>query len=242
MKAKPKVILSLFDYTGYAVKPWADAGYTCYCYDILHPVQGKKEGNIYFQYADLDIRKEWEDIILQHVDEDVILILSWPPCDDLSVSGAKHFESKLRKDPKVQIRAVERAVNSKRLADALDSKYVIENPISMLSTLWQKPNAYINPCDYGGYLSEDDEHPDYPDIIPSQDAYTKKTSLWYGNGFLLPTPKPVTPIVLERVTKSGKTIKGSPQFMKLGGKSFRTKTIRNATPRGFAQAIYEENK
>ena len=27
-------IISLYDYTGEAVRPWAEAGYDCYCYDI----------------------------------------------------------------------------------------------------------------------------------------------------------------------------------------------------------------
>ena len=30
------IVLSLYDYTGVAVVPWAKAGYTCYCYDIQH--------------------------------------------------------------------------------------------------------------------------------------------------------------------------------------------------------------
>mgnify|MGYP003149997532 CR=1 FL=1 len=30
------VVLSLFDLTGNMVRPWAEAGYECYCYDIQH--------------------------------------------------------------------------------------------------------------------------------------------------------------------------------------------------------------
>ena len=30
------VVISLFDYTGNMVRPWAEDGYTCYCYDIQH--------------------------------------------------------------------------------------------------------------------------------------------------------------------------------------------------------------
>ena len=29
-------IVSLFDYTGEALKPWVEAGYECFAYDIQH--------------------------------------------------------------------------------------------------------------------------------------------------------------------------------------------------------------
>lgn len=31
------VVLSLYDYTGEAVRPWAEAGFECWCYDVQHP-------------------------------------------------------------------------------------------------------------------------------------------------------------------------------------------------------------
>ena len=34
----------------------------------------------------------------------------------------------------------------------------------------------------------------------------------------------------------------SDQHKKLGGKSLKTKNIRSATPRGFAQAVFESNQ
>ena len=39
-------IISLFDYTGLAVKPWADDGYDCHIYDIKHwrPYRNEQEG------------------------------------------------------------------------------------------------------------------------------------------------------------------------------------------------------
>ena len=29
-------VISLYDYTGEALKPWAEAGYTCLAFDIQH--------------------------------------------------------------------------------------------------------------------------------------------------------------------------------------------------------------
>ena len=33
---KPNMVISLYDYTGEALRPWAEAGYECYAYDIQH--------------------------------------------------------------------------------------------------------------------------------------------------------------------------------------------------------------
>ena len=33
---RDKIVLSLYDYTGEALKPWAEAGYTCLAFDIQH--------------------------------------------------------------------------------------------------------------------------------------------------------------------------------------------------------------
>ena len=30
------IVVSLFDYTGNMLKPWADAGYVCYAVDLQH--------------------------------------------------------------------------------------------------------------------------------------------------------------------------------------------------------------
>ena len=33
-----KIVISLYDYTGEALKPWAEAGYHCFAYDIQHDI------------------------------------------------------------------------------------------------------------------------------------------------------------------------------------------------------------
>jgi len=40
--------------------------------------------------------------------------------------------------------------------------------------------------------------------------------------------------------KPVKPVNNYPGWTKLGGKSLRTKNIRSATPRGFAQAVFEK--
>lgn len=46
MKAGRPFVLSLFDYTGTMVRPWAEAGYPCIIVDIQHPEGERTEGNI----------------------------------------------------------------------------------------------------------------------------------------------------------------------------------------------------
>ena len=71
----------------------------------------------------------------------------------------------------------------------------------------------------------------YPEHIAPRDAYTKRTCLWTNDKFIMPELKPV----------DCETFGNSRQHRKLGGKSAKTKNIRSATPRGFAQAVFECN-
>ncbi|MEY1555355.1 hypothetical protein AB3Y40_06935 [Yoonia sp. R2331] len=235
-------VISLFDHSGTAVAPWAAAGYDCYCLDILHETY-LTDGNVTFIPADLDPGAGgWMAVasIMRHAKGRKVLF-AWPPCDDLTGSGAKHFERKRKSDPGFQLRAVRRATLADDMAREHGFRSLIENPIGKLCTMWRKPDVIWNPSDFGGYLPPDDVHPTWPKYIAARDAYPKKTGAWIGGGFVWPEQKPVVPEILERVTKSGRTIRGSRQFMYLGGSSRKTKEIRNLTPRGAAQAFFEAN-
>ena len=157
------------------------------------------------------------------------LVVSFAPCTDLAVSGAAHFERKREADPQFQ----EKAVRMARLAEQFGCPYMVENPVSVLATLWKKPEMYWHPYDFA-YLCPTGPHPEFPDVIPERDLYPKKTGLWCGNGFKLPL-KVALPASIE-------VPKDFPGHTKLGGKSARTKYIRSLTPRGFAMAIYEANR
>ena len=226
------IVLSLYDFTGEALRPWAEAGYTCYAYDIQHPVEGRKEGNINYLHADLHNIESLFEILEVHQGEDVVFAMAFPVCTDMAVSGAAHFARKAEADPLFQDKAVTYAMWCAELFEDLRVPYFIENPVSVLATKWRKPDHRFQPYEYGGYIPDDQaEHPRWPEYIAARDAYPKKTCLWTGGGFTMPEPKPVD------------VVGGySTQHLKLGGKSQRTKDIRSATPRGFAIAIYESNK
>ena len=80
-------VISWFDYSGEFVKPWAEAGFECYCLDIQHsPGVNQVSDNIYT----VGDRAEWWLPPL----EDVAFQAFFPPCDDDAVSGARWFKSK----------------------------------------------------------------------------------------------------------------------------------------------------
>lgn len=217
------------------VKPWADAGYECWCFDGQHPEGVTIEGNIRkvgMWFSPDNIMQHLTDIV-KLVGSGVVIVFGFPDCTHLAVSGAAHFKAKLEKNPNIQKDAATLAKFVGLVADRYKAPWFAENPVSVLSTLWRKPNFIFQPHEYGGYLSENDTHPEYPEYIPPRDAYTKKTCLWTGNGFEMPIKKPVTPL-----PAAGQG--GSAAHNRLGGKSQKTKNIRSATPRGFAQAVFQK--
>ena len=230
-------VISLYDYTGEALKPWAEAGYTCLAFDIQHDRDVHKTelfksgGSIHYQHADLHDYNTLNSIQDTFADRHVAFGMAFPVCTDMAVSGAAWFKKKAEADPFFQEAAVSHAIWCDRLFNSLHVPYFIENPVSVLATKWRKPDHKFHPYEYGGYIAENDaQHPLWPDYIADRDAYPKKTCLWTGNGFVMPPKVPVEP-------ETGH----SRQHLKLGGKSAKTKNIRSATPRGFAIAVMAAN-
>lgn len=220
-------ILSLFDESGVMGQPWADAGHYVMCIDLLN--RPRRENGIHYVKADLfndkiiEVLKTWKPDI----------IFAFPPCTDLAVSGAAHFEKKRKADPDFQKKAMKLFVVGAQLGQALGVPYMIENPVSVASTLWRKPDFSFHPYEYGGYIPFcQRQHPIYPNIIPDRDAYQKKTCMWVGNGFVKPETLPVVP--MDRDASGHSVIS-----QKTGGKSAKTKHIRSMTPRGWAMAVFK---
>ena len=157
-------ILSFYDVTGNAVRPWAEAGYECFCFDIqndgLTVERFNSGGSINYQLADLHDDMTWERLLNQYrvntdlgefeYGDNVALVLGFPVCTDLAVSGPGHWARKREANPDFQDEAVHHARRIAEFADAIDAPYAIENPVSALASLWRKPNFYFNPFEYGG--------------------------------------------------------------------------------------------
>jgi hypothetical protein len=230
-----KTILFLYNSSMYAMQPWLNDGrfevVTVDYDDTDHSKAHRDSRHPRLTRLNIDLSKPASYLhVIEATDSLGLarprLVVSFAPCTDLAVSGARHFESKRKRDPDFQHKAVRDA----RIAQMFACPYAVENPVSVLASKWRKPDMYWDPCDFGGYV-KDEQHPEFPDIIPAEDAYKKRSCLWAGNGFVLPRPDPVEPA--EQV---------NPGWAKLGGKSARTKYIRSLTPRGFARAVYEANK
>ena len=72
------------------------------------------------------------------------LMIAHPPCTDLSVSGARHFEIK-RLDGRQQTSASFFMM----LAKSDIPRIAIENPVCVMSRLWRKPDQIIQPWQFG---------------------------------------------------------------------------------------------
>ena len=82
------------------------------------------------------------------------MLIAFPPCTDLAVSGARHFARKIADG--TQQKSIEFFM---KFANADCDKIAIENPVGIMSTKWKKPTQIIQPYMFG-------------------DPYKKTTCLW----------------------------------------------------------------
>lgn len=86
-----------------------------------------------------------------HLQQDVIpllkenwdMVLAFPPCTDLAVSGARWFKEK-QADGRQQ-RSIDFFLEFTRL----NCKWAIENPVGIMSTHYRKPDQIIQPWQFG---------------------------------------------------------------------------------------------
>lgn len=229
-----RIAIFLYDFTGLMAKPWLDAGYECWLFDGQHQEGITRKGDLFkvgmwFHHDQID--KHAADIA-RMVGGRADFVFGFPECTHLTVAGAKHFAKKAEENPEFQREALSLCMLVREVAiQCMTGRWAFENPVGVVSTLYRLPDFSFHPCDYGGYLPYDDKHPSYPDIYPPRDAYNKKTCIWHGHMFKRPEFNRLDPLS-----------KDNPGWKKCGGKSTRTKNIRSATPRGFAQAVFEANQ
>lgn len=207
-------ILSLFDYSGNWSKPYRENNF-----NVLQ-IELKLGINI----LKWDYKKD------SRITGKVIGILAAVPCTDFALSGAKHFFEKDRDG-----RTAESIKLLNKTLEIIDyfkpDFWAIENPASRIHKMnletaksqkeynrLGKPVLKFHPWHYAGH-----------DPLPDKSRYNKQTWLW-GN-FALPLKKEQSPLSKE-----------FPGFLKLGGKSEKTKELRSITPLGFSYAFYSANK
>ena len=116
-------------------------GHEAYSCDIIPCSGGHPEWHLQVDALEL-LKMKWD------------MILAFPPCTHLAVSGARYFEQK-REDGRQQA-AIDFFM---QFANADCSKIAIENPVGIMSTVWKKPDQIIQPWQFGH-------------------GETKKTCLW----------------------------------------------------------------
>jgi site-specific DNA-cytosine methylase len=82
--------------------------------------------------------------IFEVIEQGWDMLIAFPPCTDLAVSGARHFERK-RLDGSQQ-RSIEFFM---KIANCNIPKIAIENPVGIMSTEWRKPDQIIQPWQFG---------------------------------------------------------------------------------------------
>lgn len=99
--------------------------------------------------------RHYKGDVFDIIDEGWDMIIAHPPCTHLCVSGARWFKEKISE----QQEAIDFFL---RLANADIPRIAIENPVGIMSTVWRKPDQYIQPWQFGH-------------------GETKKTGLWLKN-------------------------------------------------------------
>lgn len=162
-----------------------------------------------------------------HLQQDVIpllsekwdMIIAFPPCTDLAVSGARYFAKK-RADGRQQ-RSIEFFM---QFANADCPKIAIENPIGIMSSHYRKPDQIIQPYQFG-------------------DHARKSTCLWLKG---LPKLEPTDIVDPGEIMMGGYSVGANANYARdengkiLPWNDPRTAKMRSKTFPGIAKAMAEQ--
>jgi len=154
-----------------------------------------------------------------HLQQDVFEVINqgwdmgifFPPCTHLAVSGAAWFKEKIADGRQQQGIDFFMAI-----INASIDRIAVENPVSVMSTKYRKPDQIINPFQFG-------------------DAVPKKTCLWLKNLPLLVHTNIVEPkyIIGKRDGKKYSEI----HYMSIGKDQGERSRLRSKTFPGIAKAM-----
>ncbi len=205
-------VISLCDLTGHMVQPWVDAGYDVVLVDPQH-VTSSWHGRVekIAETVEGAMPRLAENLARRHV----AAVFAFPPCTDMAVSGARWFASKRAADPMFQAKAVAVAEQCRTIGRLSGAPWFVENPVSVLSRVFGKPDHWFHPADFTAFEPGDN--------------YVKRTNLWTGGGFVMPAPARDASLGApdDRIHKAPP----GPD----------RENFRSATPLGFARAVFAAN-
>lgn len=206
-------VILLCNLTLNMAQPWLDAGYRVVLVDPQHAVSSNDGRIERIAGTVLDAMPRLSVIIRT---ERIVFVFGFPPCTDVAVSGARWFEEKRKADPHFQAKAALVAEQCRMVGLAAGCPWGFENPVSAFSSIFGRPQHAFNPHDFTGYCADDN--------------YTKKTCLWTGGGFVMPTPFRDNAL-------------GAPDNrIHMAPPGDERANFRSATPRGFALAVFMANR
>lgn len=205
-------VISLCDITGHMAQPWVEAGYHAVLVDPQHVIS-REDGRIERIAETVEGAMPRLAQILQR--QHVAAVFAFPPCTDMAVSGARWFASKREADPMFQAKAVAVAEQCRTIGRLSGAPWFVENPVSVLSRVFGKPDHWFHPADFTAFEPGDN--------------YTKRTNLWTGGGFIMPAPARDASLGApdDRIHKAPP----GPD----------RENFRSATPLGFARAVFAAN-
>jgi len=162
---------------------------------------------------------EWhiQGSALEQFDKNWDMMIAFPPCTDLALSGSMHFAKK-QEDGRQQA-AIEFFL---KFVNAPIKRICIENPLGIMSSIYRKPDQVIQPYYFG-------------------DKAQKSTCLWLKNLNLLePTNIVEKGEFFEWVDKKGKKKKQPLWFyetLKKAKTNAERSTLRSKTFPGIAKAM-----
>ncbi len=185
-------------------KAFRKRGHEAYSCDILPCSGGHPEWHIEEDVRKVATQGRWD------------MVLAFPPCDHLAVSGARWFVEK-KADGRQQ-----KGMDFFMFFAGLDcSRVMIENPVGIMSTLWRKPEQIIQPWMFG--------HPE-----------SKKTCLWLKGLPRLSPTNVLEPKTFDCKTGVGRWENQTPSGQNKLPPSPDRAIIRARTYAGIAEAMAEQ--
>lgn len=186
----------------------------------------RKRGHEAFSSDILDCsgpKPEWhiKGDVLEIIKEGWDMMIAFPPCTHLAVSGAKHFKEKIQ-DGRQQA-GIDFFM---KMINAPIPKIAVENPIGIMSSIYQKPDQIIHPYYFG-------------------DSYSKSTCLWLkGLPKLIHVKKNDSPLFPEEETHVDKgefvTFSSGKRMAKWYNEASGNGHMRSKTFPGIAKAMAEQ--
>ena len=143
-------------------KAFRRKGHEAYSCDIIECSGGHPEWHI-------------KDDVLNHLNDGWDLMIAFPDCSHLAVSGARWFPEKI-KDGR-QKKAIDFFM---KLVNAPIHEIAIENPIGIMSTEYRKPDQIIQPWEYGHGETKSTclWLKGLPELIPSKRVSGRENRIW----------------------------------------------------------------